>query len=74
MFTNCQKLRCPLPPPCFQGELRMIYWARRMHSLSEKVVRKQTAKEVLEECIFRLKDDYPDFQFNYDENFFNQRG
>lgn len=57
-----------------QGELRMIYWTRRMHSLSEKVVPKQTAKEVLEECIFRLKGDYPDFQFNYDEDFFNQRG
>jgi DNA polymerase elongation subunit (family B) len=53
-----------------QGELRMIYWSRRMHSLSEKVVPKQTAKEVLQECISYLKDKYPDSQFNYDEDFF----
>jgi len=55
-----------------QGELRMIYWTRRMRSLGKKAERKQTAKEVLEECISDLKDDYPDLQFNYDEDFFNK--
>ena len=57
-----------------QGELRMIYQTRRMHSLSEKVKTKQTAKKILEDCISRLKDDYPDFQFNFDEDFFNKCG
>ena len=57
-----------------QGELRMIYQARRIHSLSEKVVPKQTAKEVLKECISDLKPKYPDFQFLYDESFFNKCG
>lgn len=57
-----------------QGELRMIYQTRRMHSLGKKVVSEQTAKEVLKECISHLKDDYSDFQFLYDENFFNKRG
>jgi len=58
----------PLP----QGELRAIYWAKRMHSLSEKNPIKQTAKEVLHECINFLKKDYPDFEFKYDEEFFTQ--
>jgi len=62
------------PDPEPQNELRMIYNASRMHSLGDKVVRKQTAKEVLEECISRLKEDYPNFQFKYDEDFFNKCG
>ena len=37
-----------------QGELRMIYQTRRMHSLGKKAVSKQTAKEVLKECISGL--------------------
>jgi len=57
-----------------QNELRLLYNACRRHSLGKKVMPKQTAKEVLEGCISRLKDDYPDFQFLYDENFFNKRG
>ena len=56
-----------------QGELRMIYWSRRMHSLSDKVVQKQTANEVLKECINYLRNDYPDFEFRYDTEFFNQQ-
>jgi len=62
------------PDPEPQNKLRMIYWTRRMHSLSEKVVPKQTAKEVLERCISNLKKDYPNFQFKYDEDFFNKCG
>lgn len=57
-----------------QNELRMIYQTRRMHSLGKKVISKQTAKEVLKECISDLKPKHPDFQFLYDENFFNKRG
>jgi len=57
-----------------QSELRMIYNASRMHSLGDKVVHKQTAKEVLEGCISRLKENYPNFQFKYDEYFFNKCG
>ena len=57
-----------------QNELRMIYQTSRMRSLGKKAERKQTAKEVLERCISRLKDDYPDFHFLYDENFFNKCG
>ncbi|MFQ6115843.1 MAG: hypothetical protein ACE5NG_17420 [bacterium] len=55
-----------------QGELRMIYWGRRMHSLGRKVNRQKTAKEVLEESITSLRRDYPDFKFQYDEQFFNK--
>lgn len=57
-----------------QNELRLIYNMSRMRSLGKKAERKQTAKEVLERCISRLKDDYPNFQFLYDEDFFNKRG
>ena len=55
-----------------QGELRMVYWSRRMHSLGRKVNRQKTAKEVLDESIASLKEDYPDFKFEYDEQFFNR--
>jgi len=57
-----------------QGELRMIYNTRRMRSLGKKATSKQTAKEVLKECISDLKPKHPDFQFLYDEDFFNKCG
>jgi len=57
-----------------QNELRLIYNMSRMRSLGKKAKSKQTAKEVLEGCMSRLKDDYPDFQFNYDEDFFSKCG
>lgn len=60
--------------PEHQGELRAIYWSRRMHSLGKKAKSKQTAKEVLEKCISDLKPKYPDFKFIYDEDFFNRCG
>jgi len=53
-----------------QGELRMVYWSRRMHSLGRKGDKQKTAKEVLEESIAFLKRDYPNFEFEYDEEFF----
>ena len=53
-----------------QGELRMVYWRRRMYSLGRKVNRQTTAKEVLDESIASLRADYPDFKFEYDERFF----
>ena len=56
-----------------QGELRMVYWSCRMHSLGRKVNRPKTAKEVLEESITSLRRDYPDFDFEYDEQFFNKK-
>jgi hypothetical protein len=55
-----------------QNELRMNYQTRRMHSLGKKAESKQTAKDVLAACIARLKADYPDFQFKYDEDFFGK--
>lgn len=57
-----------------QGELRMVYWNRRMHSLGRKVNRGKTAKEVLEESITYLGRDYPDFKFEYDQQFFSASG
>lgn len=57
-----------------QGELRMVYWSRRMHSLGRKVDKQKTAREVLEESIASLRIDYPDSIFEYDEEFFNKDG
>ena len=54
-----------------QGALRMLYWSLRMHSLGRKVRLKKTATEVLIESIELLKADYPDFEFQYDEEFFS---
>ncbi len=56
--------------PFPQGELRMLYWMRRMHSLGKKATVRQTAREVLEECLAYLKKDHPDFDFKYDKDFF----
>ena len=55
-----------------QGELRMVYWSLRMHSLGKKVNRQKTAKEVLHESITSLQGDYPDFKFEYDKEFFSK--
>ena len=55
-----------------QGELRMVYWRLRMHSLGRRANKQKTAKEVLEESISSLKGDYPDFKFEYDEQFFDR--
>jgi hypothetical protein len=53
-----------------QSELRMLYWLRRMHGLGKKAQGNKTAFKVLQECIERLKQDYPDFEFQYDGAFF----
>ena len=59
----------PLP----QGELRAIYWTKRMHSLGKKTTSTQTAREILDKCIAYLKKDYPNFEFKYNKEFFNQQ-
>lgn len=53
-----------------QRELRAIYWPKRMNSLGKKAKRDKTAKEVLEECIFILRKDYPEFIFEDVDNYF----
>lgn len=55
-----------------QRELRREYWNRRLHSLGKKVNMPKAAKEVLEESINSLRGDYPDFKFEYDQEFFNK--
>jgi len=55
-----------------QRDLRMVYWSRRMHSLGRKTKWQRTAKEVLEESISLLKEDYPEFKFQYDKQFFSE--
>ncbi len=55
-----------------QSELRMQYWARRMHSLGKKAQGEKTAFEVLQECLEHLKREYPEFQFQYDAAFFHR--
>ncbi|GAJ10024.1 unnamed protein product [marine sediment metagenome] len=59
----------PLP----RGKLRAMYLTQRMHSLGKKATSAQSAKEVLEQCISYLKKDYPNFNFRYDKDFFNQQ-
>ena len=54
-----------------QGELRAMYWMQRMHSLGKKVTEKRSAKDVIQSCIEYLKEDYPNYIFQYDKNFFN---
>jgi len=56
--------------PYPQGLLRVMYQDVRMHNLSKKVDKKQSAKEVLDECITHLRKDHPSFEFRYDKEFF----
>jgi len=53
-----------------QNELRLIYFNRRMHSLGRKAKEKKTAKNVLAESIARIKEEYPNFEPEYDKEFF----
>lgn len=53
-----------------QNELRLIYFSRRMHSLGKKARERKTAKEVLMESITRIKGDHPNFEPEYDKEFF----
>lgn len=55
-----------------QRELRMVYSRNRMHSLGKKADMPKTPKQVLEESISSLREDYPDVKFEYDQEFFNQ--
>jgi len=81
MFTKLKQMReCVLEElnhipkePLPQGELRAMYWTQRMHSLGKKATSTQTAKKVLEQCVSYLKKDYPNFNFKYDKDFFNQQ-
>ena len=56
-----------------EGELRAMYWMQRMHSLGKKVTNEQTTKQVLEKSLTYLKKDYPDFEFKYNKEFFDQK-
>lgn len=55
-----------------QMEFRKEYWNRRLHSLGKKADMPKTPKEVLEESINALRGEYPDFKFEYDQEFFNK--
>lgn len=55
-----------------QGLLRAYYWGMRMNSLGKKAETKKNAKEVLQEGISFLRQDYPDFEFEYDNDFFSK--
>ncbi|MBA7514933.1 hypothetical protein ES705_06970 [subsurface metagenome] len=55
-----------------QRQLRLIYSRNRMRSLGKKAEMPKTPKEVLEESISALRGEYPDFKFEYDQEFFNK--
>jgi hypothetical protein len=57
-----------------QNELRLIYFNRRMHSLGRKARERKTAKDVLMESITRIKEDHPNFEPEYDREFFEGSG
>jgi len=53
-----------------QGLLRAAYNIARMHSLGKRATKKETAFDVLHDCIEALKKEYPDARFYYDKDFF----
>ena len=64
----------PRHPKQHQSALRMAYWLLRMKSLGKKAVAKQTAMDVLRECIEYVRERHPDFEPKYDEKFFGKKG
>jgi len=57
----------PLP----QGELRVMYWTKRMHSLGKKAISTQTAREVLDKYITYLKKTILILSLNTTKSFLN---
>lgn len=53
-----------------QNELRMFYWVLRMRSLGKKAKGNATKKDILEKSIETIKKDSPDFDPQFDRNFF----
>lgn len=53
-----------------QGDLRMVYWSRRMASLGAKQREAGTPLEIVRRCIAQLEPDHPGHQFEYDESYF----
>lgn len=63
----------PKHPKGCQGDLRMVYFAARMHSLGKKAEEEKTAADVLHECIKLLRKHHPGIEFQYDTKFFKPR-
>ncbi|MEN6369791.1 MAG: hypothetical protein ABFD77_08860 [Thermotogota bacterium] len=63
----------PKAPGEYQGPLRAAYNMARMHSLGRRAAKKQTAFEVLQDCIRVLKKLCPGACFCYDDGFFKGR-
>jgi hypothetical protein len=48
----------------------MLYNVKRMRSLGKKAKHQKAPSQVLAESIELLKVDYPDYEFEYDREFF----
>jgi hypothetical protein len=55
-----------------QAELRMMYNGVRRNSLGKRAKAPWTARQVLDECLSRLRELFPGAEFYYDEAFFSQ--
>ena len=60
----------PKHPAEHQSDLRMAYFAMRMHSLGKKAKEEKTASDVLRDCIEQLSKECPEARFHFDEEFF----
>lgn len=57
----------------YQGLLRLAYNIARMHSLGKRATKKQSALDVLQDCIKLLTKDDSDACVYYDKEFFERR-
>ena len=57
----------------YQGLLRAAYNMTRMHSLGTRATKKQSALDVLQDCIKVLTRDDSDACLYYDKEFFENR-
>jgi hypothetical protein len=53
-----------------QNELRMFYWPLRMNSLGRKAKTVETKESILRKAIAEVRKKYPDFEPEYDKQFF----
>ena len=72
-IVDTELTHIPKTPREYQGPLRLAYNMARMHSLGELATNKQSAFDVLQDCIAVLKKDNSDACFCYDKEFFEKR-
>ena len=56
-----------------QMDFRMLYWKMRMQSLGKKAAGRETKADVIRKAEKRLREEYPDYQPQYNKEYFSSK-